>query len=93
MLIKIQSVLTNVWHTEDLPVTQEELDSWKNGRLVQEVFPHLTPDQRQFLISGVTAEEWEKAFGDEDNIDPRDLVKIAMTAGKTVIVIDQRSPE
>jgi hypothetical protein len=87
MLIKKQSVLTQQWHTMDLPVTQEKLDTWKYGGLIQEVFPELTPAQRQFLLSGVTEAEWEKAFGDEKNIDPEDLRKIAMTMGKTVIVV------
>lgn len=95
MLIRRQSVLTQQWHTMELPVTQEAVDAWrKHGRLIQDVFPHLTPSQRQFLMSGVTEAEWEKAFGDEANIDPDDLAKIAMTMGKTVVIIpgDDKGP-
>jgi hypothetical protein len=88
MLIRKQSVLTHNWNTMELPITQEAVDAWrKHGRLIQDVFPHLTPSQRQFLMSGVTEAEWEKAFGDEANINPDDLMAIAGTMGKTVIVV------
>jgi hypothetical protein len=89
MLIHKKSVLSDKMNTMDLPVTREQVNKWRtSGMLIQDVFPNLTPIQRQFLLSGVTEEEWEKAFGDEDNIDPADLLKIASVAGKTVIIVD-----
>jgi hypothetical protein len=87
MLIRKQSVLTQEWHTRDIPVTHEQLAAWKDGGLIQNVCPNLTPDERQFLMSGVTSAEWEKAFGDENNVNPDDLRKIAMTMGKNVIIV------
>lgn len=30
---------------------------------VQECFPYLSADDREFLITGMTPEDWEKAFG------------------------------
>jgi hypothetical protein len=88
MLISKQSVLTNVWNTLDLPVTAEQIEDWRTSdKLIQHVFPELTPGERQFLMSGVTEEEWHKAFGDEDKVDPEDVRKIAMTMGKTTIII------
>jgi hypothetical protein len=90
MLITRQSVLTDKWNTLDLPVTAERVNHWlTSGELIQIVFPELTADQRQFLMSGVTQEEWDKAFGDQNKIDSRDLQKIAMTMGKTVVTIDE----
>jgi hypothetical protein len=72
----------------DLPVTREQINDWRSSsKLIQNVFPNLTPEQRQFLMSGVSPEEWEKAFGDENNIDPKDLQKIAMTMGKSAVII------
>lgn len=73
MKITRTSDLTGTTHTMELPVTQVELDRcWKfnakrEGEHIQDVFPHLRPDQREFLISGVTAEEWEQAFPPEDD--------------------------
>jgi hypothetical protein len=50
----------------EIPVTQEDLEKWKNsGRCIQNVFPTLTDDQREFLLSGSTPEEWNEAMPDE----------------------------
>jgi len=59
MLIKRTSVLTGVQREKDLPITQEELDRWNNGELIQNVFGHLSEDDREFLMTGITPEEWE----------------------------------
>lgn len=65
MLIRKRSAFTGAYHTMDLPVTAEQISRWQNGELVQNVFPHLSPDQREFLMTGVTKEEWAAAFGDD----------------------------
>ena len=69
MQIIRRSSLSGKMHTMDLPITQEELTRWDAGELVQNVFPYLTPSQREFLMTGVTEEEWEDTFqlpqGDE----------------------------
>ncbi len=46
----------------DLPVTMEQIQRWENGGLVQDIFPQLNADQREFLISGMLPREWEKLF-------------------------------
>lgn len=33
--------------------------------LIQNAFPTLSPDEREFLITGITATEWNDIFGDE----------------------------
>jgi len=38
----------------------EDYRKWKEQKvLIQDVFPHLTADQREFLISGFTPEEFK----------------------------------
>ena len=73
MLIKRVSPFSGVEHTMDLPtVTQERLDQcWsqnpeRKGRHIQDVFPELTPDQREFIMTGITPEEWNEQFGSDD---------------------------
>lgn len=51
--------------TMDLPITQDQLTSWAAGVLIQDAMPNLTPDQREFLITGCTPEDWDKMFGPE----------------------------
>lgn len=64
------SDLTGVKHIREIPVTKKELDAWKaSGVHIQNYFPQLTADDREFILTGVTPEEWEDAFGDEDEED------------------------
>jgi hypothetical protein len=48
----------------DLPVTREQLAAWVNGELIQNAMPHLTADQREFILTGITPAEWQAAFGE-----------------------------
>lgn len=59
MLISNTSILTGITRTVDLPVTKAELERWSNGELIQYVFPHLSDDDREFLMTGITPEEWD----------------------------------
>jgi len=36
---------------------------WKNGKLIQDALPTLTTNQREFLLTGMTPEEWKRVFG------------------------------
>lgn len=67
MLITRKSLFSGVTRTIDLPVTSEQLMRWANGELIQNAFPHLDADQREFLLTGATKEEWDAAFADEDD--------------------------
>ena len=66
MQITRKSTLTGLTHEMNLPITQQEIDRWQGGELIQDVFPNLSDDQREFLKTGITAEEWEEAFGEEE---------------------------
>jgi len=52
----------------NLPVTQEEMNDWNAcaTMLIQNAFPNLTDDQREFILTGSTKEEWDNAFGEEE---------------------------
>lgn len=58
--------LSQVEHTLELDVTQEQLDRHAAGEFAQDVFPELDADAREFLISGITAQEWADAFSTTD---------------------------
>jgi len=56
-------------HTMELDVTQAQLDEFfgpKPRRLIQDIFPNLSPVQREFIQTGYTAEDWAKMFPPED---------------------------
>jgi len=61
-----QSMLTKKMNTMELPISQDHLDKYDTigGLLVQNLFPNLDAGQREFLISGITPDEWNKYIGD-----------------------------
>ena len=48
----------------DFPYFQikNSMEEWQNGSLVQVAFPYLSPDEREFLITGLTPSEWDEMF-------------------------------
>ncbi len=58
MLITRKSLFTGKTHTLEIKVTPEQLQAWENGMLIQNAMPFLTPDEREFIMTGITAEEW-----------------------------------
>lgn len=53
---------TGELNTMDLPVTLEQIAKWQSGERIQNVMPHLTPDQREFLISGCVPDSFNALF-------------------------------
>ena len=41
-------------------VTIDKLQQWKMGAKIQDVFPELSADDREFIITGITPEEFPK---------------------------------
>lgn len=60
MEITRTSMMTGITRTKFLDVTPEEIDRWYNGAYVQDVWPHLSADDREFIMTGMTAEEWDQ---------------------------------
>ena len=48
----------------DLDVTKDQFVAWEKGALIQDAFPNLTPDEREFIKTGITPDEWDAMFGD-----------------------------
>lgn len=67
MKITKVSTLSGLTHTRDLNVTEEQIKRWENGELAQRAFPDLSPDDREFLITGSTPEEWADMFPEHDS--------------------------
>jgi len=53
-------------NTREIPVTEEQLNAWNSGTLIQIAMPNINADDREFLMTGITPEEWAAAFSDED---------------------------
>lgn len=62
MLITRKSQVSGITRTIDLPVTEDQLQEWAGGVLLQDAFPNLTEDEREFIKSGIVADEWNQVF-------------------------------
>ena len=66
------SRITGKLNTLVLPMTVEEFEEgmsdWMDYAyvLIQDAFPTLDADQREFLMTGMTPEEWQEIFGAEE---------------------------
>ena len=68
MIITKTSSLSGIVRTMDLPITEEQLNNLEDGMSIQDAMPNLTPNEREFILTGVVQEEWEELFAgfDED---------------------------
>ena len=64
MKITRVSPFSNKKATLELDVTARQIASWERGELIQDAMPNLTPDEREFIKTGVTPDEWDDIFGD-----------------------------
>ena len=73
MNITRTSLYSRITRTLDLPVTEAQLDAWASGELIQNAFPNLSPDEREFLKTGITPEEWEQLY--REDVEDKDLAE------------------
>lgn len=66
MQVTRKSLMSGVTRTLDLPVTEEQFKAWSEGELIQRAFPNLNNDQREFILTGIVQEEWDKLCKEED---------------------------
>ena len=49
--------------------TADQWAAYDGGELIQQALPHLSDGEREFLMTGITDEEWDKAFPEDDEAD------------------------
>lgn len=60
------SPYTGKENTMDLDITTKQLERWTEGELIQDVMPHLSADEREFLITGLMPDDFKALFGEEE---------------------------
>jgi len=68
MLVYNTSQATGKSNSMEIEVTNEQLQRWIGGELIQNAMPNLTADEREFIMTGITPEEWDEAFA-EGNVE------------------------
>lgn len=51
-----------------LDITQEQIAEWnapaQERRLIQDIFPNLNDDEREFIMTGYTPADWRQLHGE-----------------------------
>jgi hypothetical protein len=64
VLVIRRSPFSGKTHEMDLPITEKQVADYRSGTLLQNAFPNLSADEREFYKTGITAEEWKATFGE-----------------------------
>jgi hypothetical protein len=65
MLITRKSILSGVVRTRDLPVSAVQMLRYECGLPVQNAFPQLSADDREFIFTGIVEGEWPLKGSDD----------------------------
>ena len=50
--------------TLEIPISEDEYRKYLvSSKDIQTIFPNLTPAEREFIMTGITNDEWEEACG------------------------------
>ena len=59
------SPLTGKTNIMKLDITLDQIHQWENGLgLIQDIMPNWTASEREFIMSGMTDDDWNEAFGE-----------------------------
>jgi hypothetical protein len=69
MKITRKSPLTGITRTKEIDVTIAQILAWEEGELIQNAMPQLSADDREFVKTGITGEEWDQLFGGAEEVE------------------------
>jgi hypothetical protein len=67
MIVVKVSALTDKTHSREIDVTQDQINRWQASALIQHAMPHLSRQDREYLMTGTTQEEWDAEFDIQDD--------------------------
>ncbi len=66
MKVTRTSVASGIKRTKNLNITEEQLAAYRRGNApIQDIFPNLSADDREFIMTGVAPGEWDEFFSEE----------------------------
>lgn len=60
MIVIRTSTLSGITRAKEFDITEDQYDAWRKGALIQNVMPHLSDDEREFIMTGITKDEWDE---------------------------------
>lgn len=64
--IRFSKVCRVTKETYEVVVPYQSYRTWRAGHMIQDAMPDLTPDQREFILSGMTPAEFDQLVGEEE---------------------------
>jgi hypothetical protein len=64
MIVVKMSPYSGKMHEMEIDITKQQLIDFYEDKLglIQDAFPHLNRDEREFIISGIPPHEWDEIF-------------------------------
>ncbi len=74
MLVERKSLISGKISSREINVSKERLEAWNalptiRRALIQIAFPELPSDDRVFILTGITPEEWDAEFPLDEEYD------------------------
>ena len=66
MQITRKSPFSGKTNTREIDVTEDQLAAWHGGLPIQQAMSNLSADDREFIMTGITPEEWAETFPESD---------------------------
>ena len=57
-------MLTDTVRTLDINITRHQMEQWKSGIHIQNAMPNISAADREFIMTGITQEEWDAEIKD-----------------------------
>lgn len=69
MKVTRTSTVSGITRTMDLDITPQQLLDYEKGMKIQYAFPNLTPSEREFFMTGMSEDEWNALFPEDEEDD------------------------
>jgi len=68
MIIRRKSSISGIVRSKDIDVNPEDYEMWEKGYLnISDAMGYLKQEDRDFILSGITATEWQNMWKEEIN--------------------------
>ena len=67
MKITRTSSLSGKVNTREIDVTDAQIMLWQSGVHIQDAMPNVPAEEREFIMTGITPEEWDEAFKEDES--------------------------
>jgi hypothetical protein len=66
MKITRKSIISGITREREIDITPEQIEAWETGALSQVAFPNISDEEREFIMTGISEEEWNDLYSEEE---------------------------